>query len=111
ARAGGRGGLLRPPPLSAMAPLAGTRRPAAIPFAVLSTVLMAGAAFWLGFSFLGALYGWFGIQLLGMGMLALSLAFGVPWARLDWDDPRRMGSGWGALLSTASSGLLGLVVG
>lgn len=103
--------LLRVAPISGVELLGGKLTAAVIPFFLLSTPLMAGAAWWLGFSPFGALYGWFGIQLIGTGMLALGLAFGVPWARLDWDDPRRMGSGWGALLSVLSSALYSALVG
>jgi drug/metabolite transporter (DMT)-like permease len=34
----------------------------------------------------------------------------VPWAKLDWDDPRKMTSGWGSIASFAvwlGMGLLG----
>lgn len=103
--------LLKVAPISGVELLGGKLAAAVIPFVVLSTALMAGAAWWLGFSPFGALYGWFGIQLIGTGMLALGVAFSVPWARLDWDDPRRMGSGWGALLSLLSSALFSAIVG
>ncbi|MGH2353420.1 MAG: putative ABC transporter permease subunit [Chloroflexota bacterium] len=103
--------LLKAAPMTALQVLTGKLTAAAIPFALLSTALMAGAAVWSGFSLAGTLYGWFGIHLLGTGMLALSVAWGVPWARLDWDDPRRMGSGWAALASLLSSGLLAVVAG
>src|SRR5207244_5931395 len=70
-----------------------------IPFAVLSSLLLLGAAIWRGFNVGWLLYGWYGVESLGAAMLAVELGLAVPWARLDWDDPRRMGSGLGALLS------------
>ncbi len=74
-----------------------------IPFAATSTLLLIGAAIWRGFSPLGALYGWYGIELIGAGMLAIAVGAAVPWAKLDWDDPRKMSSGWGGLISLVVS--------
>ena len=48
------------------------------PFAILSTVLLMGAAIWRGFSLFGLLYGWFGVELLGAGMLAIAWASPCP---------------------------------
>jgi ABC-2 type transport system permease protein len=103
--------LLKAAPISGFELLRGKYLAALAPFAALSTPLLAGAALWRGFSPLGFLYGWFGVELLGAGMLALATGLGVPWARLDWDDPRRMSSGWGSLLALAGSALLGVVAG
>jgi ABC-2 type transport system permease protein len=91
--------VLKAAPLSGRDLLAGKLLVPALPFAALSTVLFAVAAAWSGFSLLGAAYGWFGIQLLGLGLLGVNVALGVPTARLDWDDPRRMVSPWGGLAS------------
>lgn len=103
--------LLKAAPISGFELLRGKLMAAVIPFAILSTVLMSGAALWRGFSPVGFLYGWFGVELLGTGMLAVSVGASVPWARLDWDDPRRMGSGLGSLISTLVGGALALVAG
>lgn len=103
--------LLKAAPLSGFDLLRGKLMAVLLPFAALSTLLLAGAALWQGFSPLGFLYGWFGVELLGAGMLAVSVGASVPWARLDWDDPRGMSSGWGSLLSLAGSAALGLVAG
>ncbi len=84
---------------------------AEVPFVVLSSLLIVGAFLWRGFSVLGLLYGWFGILLLGSGMLAMALGFGMRWPRLDWDDPRRMRSGYAMLASFAAEILLGLLGG
>ena len=103
--------LLKAAPLSGTELLGGKLLAAAVPFALLSSLLMLGAALWLGFGPLEALYGWAGVELTGVGMLALSAGLGVPWARLDWDDPRRMSSGWGGLVSAGASFLYALLSG
>src|SRR5204862_215354 len=56
-------------------------------------------------------YGWFGVELLGAGMLAMALGFGLVWPRLDWDNPRQMNSGLATLASFASEAVLGLLGG
>ncbi|MGN6811287.1 MAG: putative ABC transporter permease subunit [Thermomicrobiales bacterium] len=98
--------ILKSAPVSGMEVLRGKFAAAAIPFALLSTLLLVVAAIWRGFGLAGTLYGWFGIELLGLGMLAIATGASVPWARLDWDDPRRMSSGWGGLLSFTGAALL-----
>ncbi len=103
--------LLKAAPLSGTELLGGKLLAAAVPFALLSSLLMLGAALWLGFGPLEALYGWAGVELTGVGMLALSAGLGVPWARLDWDDPRRMSSGWGGLISAGASFVYALLSG
>jgi ABC-2 type transport system permease protein len=103
--------LLKAAPITAQELLGGKLLAAAGPYFLLSTVLLAGAALWLGFSPFGAFYGWLGIELIGIGMLAIGVACGVPWARLDWDDPRRMGLGWGAVVSSIVSFLFAFVAG
>jgi hypothetical protein len=59
-----------------------------------------------GYSVLGALYGWYAIQVLGAGSLAISVGMSVPWARLDWETPREMSSGWGSLVALLLQALL-----
>lgn len=103
--------LLKAAPISGVELLRGKFLAAAIPFAVLSTLLMAGAAIWRGFDPLWSFYGWLGVELLGAGLLAVEMGFSIPWARLDWDDPRRMSSGVGSLFSLIVWMLLSLVVG
>jgi ABC-2 type transport system permease protein len=106
--------LLKIAPVDGRDLLRGKFAAAMAPFAILSTVLLLGAAIWQGFSILGFLYGWFGVELLGVIILALAVAASVPWARLDWDDPRKMTSGWGSLISlaigTTVAGLAGLLL-
>ena len=106
--------LLKIAPVAGRDLLRGKFAAAMIPFAILSTLLLIGAAIWQGFSLLGLIYGWFGVELLGAVVLALAVAASVPWARLDWDDPRKMTSGWGSLISflvgTAVAGLAGLLL-
>jgi ABC-2 type transport system permease protein len=103
--------LLKVAPVSASEVIRSKFLAAFIPFVVLSTLLMIGATIWKGFGLFGTLYGLFGILVLGAGMLAIETGLGVPWARLDWDDPRRMSSGWGAMATLVAWALLGIVGG
>jgi ABC-2 type transport system permease protein len=82
-----------------------------VPFAGLSTLLLIAAGIWRGFSLLGLAYGWFGIQLLGAGVLAMALGFGMRWPRLGWDNPKQMNSGWAAIATLAGEALVGLLGG
>jgi ABC-2 type transport system permease protein len=103
--------LLKIAPISPAELLRGKFVVAWVPYAILSTVLFVGAGIWQGFSLFGFVYGWFGIELLGTGFLLVALGFAVPWARFDWDDPRRMSSGWGWLFTTIVQYLMGLIGG
>jgi len=106
--------MLKIAPISGQELLRGKLAAAVVPFALLSTLLLLGATFWRGFSAVGFLYGWFGIQLLGAAILATAVGAAVPWAKLDWDDPRKMSSGWGNLISliagTFVAGLAGILL-
>ena len=103
--------LLKIAPISPMELLRGKFVVAWVPYAILSTVLLVGAALWKGFSLFGFLYGWFGVELLGAGFLLVALGFSVPWAKFDWDDPRRMTSGWGWVFTTITQYLMGIIGG
>lgn len=103
--------LLKAAPLSSDEIIRGKFIASFLPFAVVSSVLMIGAEIWKGFSIAGFLYGWYGIELIGAAMLAVETGLAVPWARLDWDDPRRMSSGWGSILTLVAWALMGLAVG
>ncbi len=103
--------LLKSAPLSGRELLFGKFITAWIPFAILSTLMLIGVALWRGFTLFGALYGWFGIMLLGAGTLAVDIGMAVPWANLTWDDPRRMSSGWGALIALIVSALMSIAAG
>jgi ABC-2 type transport system permease protein len=103
--------LLKAAPISGSELLRGKLLSAMIPFAVLSTLLFAAAATWKAFSPAWALYGWYGIELVGAGMLAISVGLSVPWARLNWDDPRKMSNGWASLLSFLAWVALGVIAG
>ncbi len=91
--------ILKAAPISGAELLRAKFLAALIPFAIVSSILMLGAEVWKGFNPAWFLYGWFGVEVLGAGLLAIETGFSVPWARLDWDDPRRMTSGWGTILS------------
>lgn len=103
--------LIKAAPISGRELLFGKFTAAMIPFAILGTLLLIGVAVWRGFTLFGFLYGWFGVMLLGAGMLAMDVGMAVPWANLEWDDPRRMSSGWGGLISMIGSVVLGLAAG
>jgi ABC-2 type transport system permease protein len=97
--------LLKAAPIAPSELLRGKLAAALVPFALTSTLLFTGAALWRGFSPLGALYGWLGVELIGTGMLAIAVGVAVPWAKLDWDDPRKMESGLAGLISFLTSSL------
>jgi len=103
--------LLKIAPISASELVRGKYLSAWVPFAVLSTLLMAVASLWRGFSPLGALYGWFGIELLGASILAMALGFGMRWPRLGWDNPKQMNSGWASMATLGSETVVGLIGG
>lgn len=103
--------LLKTAPISRWELLLGKFLAAMIPFAVVGTALMIGLAVWRGFSLIGFVYGWFGMILIGASMMAVDVSLAVPWANLDWDDPRKMTSGWGAFFAFIIDAVLGLVAG
>ena len=103
--------VLKAAPISGRDLLLGKFIAAFVPFGILSTILMIVAALVRGFSLGGSLYGWFGIQLLGAGMLAMDVGLAVPWANLAWDDPRKMHSGWGGLVALIGYVVIGLLSG
>ena len=98
-------------PITAWELLGGKLLVVAVPYVFVSTVMMVAVSIWNEFGVAGALYGWFGVQLLGIAMLALNVAVGVPLARLDWDDPRRMTSPWAALFTFLGFIVIGLLGG
>lgn len=91
--------LLKIAPLSTFELIRGKFLAAAIPFALISTALMAIASIWRRLDPVWSLYGWAGIEMLGLAMLAVGVALSIPWARLDWDDPRKMNGGWGPFIA------------
>lgn len=91
--------LLKAAPISTWEILRGKFLAAYVPFAIGNTILLAGAAIWRQFGLLGFIYTAVGTLLLGAGIMALCVGLSVPWAKLDWDDPRRMSSGWGGLIA------------
>lgn len=103
--------LLKVAPISTFELIRGKFLVAAVPFAIVSTVAMIVAAVWRHLDPLWSLYGWLGVELLGLGMLAAAVALSVPWAKLDWDDPRRMNTGWGSIITMGLWVGLALVAG
>ena len=102
--------LLKIAPVTTFELLRGKFLAAAVPYVVLSTLLMLGAAIWRQLDPLWTLYGWLGVEVLGLGMIVVAVALSVPWAKLDWDEPRKMNSGWGSLIAFATwlgMGILG----
>ena len=61
--------------------------------------------------FVWFLYGLYGVLMLGLGLLAVAVGLSVPWAKLDWDDPRRMLAPQTAILTMISWLVLGLLGG
>ena len=72
---------------------------------------MIAAMIWQGFSLLGFLYGWFGVELLGAGIIAIALGAGMRWPRLVWQNPKQMNNGWATLVSFLGQAVLGLIGG
>jgi len=103
--------LMKAAPISAGEVLLGKFVSAAVPFALVSTLLMAIATWWKHFNLGWVLYGWFGIELLGLGMLAMGVGLSVPWARLDWDDPRRMLPWQTSIMTIVAWAIVGIVGG
>jgi ABC-2 type transport system permease protein len=103
--------ILKAAPLAPRDLLLGKFVAAMLPFTILATLLLVIAAFVRGFSLGGFLYGWFGILLLGSGMIAMDVGLSVPWANLDWDDPRKMHSGWAGLIALIGYVLIGVIGG
>ncbi|HMA33295.1 MAG TPA: hypothetical protein VKY74_02350 [Chloroflexia bacterium] len=103
--------LIKAAPISGLELVRGKFLAAWIPFVILTTGLLIGAAIWKGFSPLGLLYGWFGIELLGAGILATSLGFGLRWPQLTWSNPRQMRSGWAAFCSFLAEAFVGVLGG
>lgn len=103
--------ILKAAPLAPRDLLLGKFVSALVPFTALATTLLVIAAFVRGFSLGGFLYGWFGVMLLGAGMLAMDVGLSVPWANLEWDDPRKMHSGWGGLIAFIGYAVMGIVGG
>jgi ABC-2 type transport system permease protein len=103
--------ILKIAPISSRELLLGKFIGAMVPFTLLSTLLLVIAAIVRHFSLGGFFYGWFGILLLGAGMLAMAVGISVPWANLEWDDPRKMHSGWGGLIAFIGYILIGLLGG
>lgn len=103
--------IIKAAPISGRELLLGKFVGAMLPFTILSTLLMVIAAFVRHFSLGGFLYGWFGVLLLGAGMLAMDVGLSVPWANLEWDDPRKMHSGWSGLFALIGYILIGVLGG
>jgi hypothetical protein len=103
--------LIKAAPVSPGEILFGKFMTAAIPYVVLSTVLMVVATVWRSFDPLWAVYGWLAIVMLGLGMLAAAVGLSVPWAKLDWDDPRRMLTWQTSIITMVTWVAIGLVAG
>jgi ABC-2 type transport system permease protein len=82
--------LIKAAPVSPGEVLFGKFMTAAIPYVALGTIFMAALTYWRGFDLVWAVYGWMAVLVLGLGMVAAAVGLSVPWAKLDWDDPRRM---------------------
>lgn len=103
--------IMRSAPVTATEIISGKLFAVVAPFVALSTLLLVSAAIWQQYHPLWAFYGWVSIEMLGIGSLVLAVGFSVPWARLDWETPRQMSSGWGQFFAFISQIGLGLVAG
>ncbi|HST06088.1 MAG TPA: hypothetical protein VLQ48_15330 [Chloroflexia bacterium] len=103
--------LTKAAPLSPAELLFGKFMAAAIPFTIVGVIFMVAALVWRGFTFVWFLYGLYGVLMLGIGLLAVAVGLSVPWAKLDWDDPRRMLAPQTAILTMISWLVLGLLGG
>lgn len=103
--------LLKIAPISTFELIRGKFLSAAVPFAIISTLLMLIAVIWRHLSPLWSVYGWLCIEMLGLAMLAVGVALSIPWAKLDWDDPRKMNGGWGPFAAFATWLLMAIICG
>jgi hypothetical protein len=103
--------LTKAAPLSPAELLFGKFMSAAIPFVILALIFMISAAIWRGFDFFWFLYGLYGVLMLGLGLLAVAVGLSVPWAKFDWDDPRRMLSPQTSIFTLVGWVALGLMGG
>jgi len=72
---------------------------------------MIAAEIWRGFDVVWFFYGLFGVEMLGLGLLAVAVGLSVPWAKLDWDDPRKMLSWQTAVLTLVAWVVVGGISG
>ncbi len=103
--------LLKIAPISTVELIRGKFLSAAIPFVIISTVLMLIASIWRQLDPVWSVYGWLSIEMLGLCMLTVGVALSIPWAKLDWDDPRKMNGGWGPFISFATWLLMAVICG
>lgn len=103
--------LTKAAPMSPWEVLLGKFVAAAIPYVIVSFVFMIAAEIWRKFDFVWFLYGLFGVEMLGLGLLAVAVGLSVPWAKLDWDDPRKMMPWQTAVLTLVAWLVLGAISG
>lgn len=103
--------LTKAAPMSPWEVLFGKLVAAAVPYVIVSVLFMIAADIWRHFDFVWFLYGLFGVEMLGLGLLAVAVGLSVPWAKLDWDDPRKMLPWQTALLTLAAWLIIGLISG
>jgi hypothetical protein len=103
--------ILRLAPIAGATILRGWFLALALPFVLLSSALLGVVGLWRGFSLGGFLYGWGGVELVGLSMLAVTLSMGVVLARPHPADPLQLLDGGarllGELLALALGGLTG----
>ena len=101
--------LLKVAPISAWELLRGKFLSAYLPFALVDVVFLVGAAIWRDVPFLVFVYSLLVTLTLGVGIISIGVGLSVPWARLDWDDPRRMSSGWGGFIAFLAQSMYALL--
>lgn len=103
--------LTKAAPLSPSEVLFGKFMSSAIPFVILALIFMISAYIWRRFDFVWFLYGLYGVLMLGLALLAVAVGLSVPWAKFDWDDPRRMLSAQSSIYTMIVWVVLGLMGG
>lgn len=103
--------LTKAAPMSPWEVLMGKFAAAAIPYVIVSAVFMIVAYLFRGFDFVWFLYGLYGVEVIGLALLAIGVGLSVPWAKLDWDDPRKMLTWQTAVLTMVAWFVVGLIGG
>lgn len=69
------------------------------PYMIVVTIMIIVGWFLVGYDLLWTPYAWICALLFGIGLMGTSTSAGFMYANLEWDDPRRMTTSGGGLLS------------
>lgn len=70
-----------------------------VPYMAIVTLMLIGGWFLVRYSLLWTPYAWICAMIFGIGIMGTSTAAGFIYANLEWDDPRKMTTSGGGLLS------------